>query len=68
MKLRFIDFEDELHDETGRTVDRISDMMINWLRDDLSCQNPYDHINVILEIHPGSGGTEAQTGDMSLRM
>ena len=35
----------------------------------LLLSEPYDHNNAILEIHPGSGGTEAQDwGDMLLRM
>ena len=35
----------------------------------LLLSEPYDHNNAILEIHPGSGGTEAQDwADMLLRM
>ncbi|HGD4312406.1 TPA: peptide chain release factor 2, partial [Streptococcus agalactiae] len=35
----------------------------------LLLSEPYDHNNAILEIHPGSGGTEAQDwGDLLLRM
>ena len=35
----------------------------------LLLSEPYDNNNAILEIHPGSGGTEAQDwGDMLLRM
>ena len=35
----------------------------------LLLSEPYDHNNAVLEIHPGSGGTEAQDwGEMLLRM
>ena len=45
------------------------DMMMTSYEMTLLLSEPYDHNNAILEIHPGSGGTEAQDwGDMLLRM
>ncbi|HEY0222294.1 MAG TPA: PCRF domain-containing protein, partial [Lactovum miscens] len=60
--------DEELHKEleemTKELIDKISAFEI-----DILLNKPYDHMNAIVEIHPGSGGTEAQDwGSMLMRM
>ena len=52
-------------------VDKLSelDKLMTSYEMTLLLSEPYDHNNAILEIHPGSGGTEAQDwGEMLMRM
>ncbi len=59
---------ESVHDELVEQLTEL-DMMMTSYEMTLLVQEPYDHNNAILEIHPGSGGTEAQDwGDMLLRM
>ncbi|MBJ8325213.1 peptide chain release factor 2 [Streptococcus pacificus] len=54
--------------ELEETLDKLEKMMTSYEMT-LLLSEPYDSSNAILEIHPGSGGTEAQDwGDMLLRM
>ncbi|MCR8967694.1 peptide chain release factor 2 [Streptococcus zalophi] len=54
--------------ELEETLNKLDKMMISYEMT-LLLSEPYDSNNAILEIHPGSGGTEAQDwGDMLLRM
>lgn len=61
--------EDEsVHDELVAQLAELDKIMTSYEMT-LLLSEPYDHNNAILEIHPGSGGTEAQDwGDMLLRM
>lgn len=61
--------EDEsLRDDVTALLAELDQMMTSYEMT-LLLSEPYDHNNAILEIHPGSGGTEAQDwGDMLLRM
>ena len=50
------------------TLEKLDKIMTSYEMT-LLLSEPYDHNNAILEIHPGSGGTEAQDwADMLLRM
>ncbi|MFV0556039.1 MAG: peptide chain release factor 2 [Lactovum sp.] len=54
----------ELEESTLELSKKISSFEL-----DILLNQPYDHMNAILEIHPGSGGTEAQDwGSMLMRM
>lgn len=76
---------EELHEETELYLEMLAeddsveadltdsltelDRLLTGYEMTLLLSEPYDHSNAILEIHPGSGGTEAQDwGDMLLRM
>lgn len=61
--------EDEsVKDELIQLLAKLDKIMIAYEME-LLLSEPYDHNNAILEIHPGSGGTEAQDwGNMLLRM
>ncbi|TWS94231.1 peptide chain release factor 2 [Streptococcus sp. sy018] len=61
--------EDEsLLEELSNNLTQLEQMMTSYEMT-LLLSEPYDSNNAILEIHPGSGGTEAQDwGDMLLRM
>lgn len=57
-----------MHDELVAQLAELDKIMTSYEMT-LLLSEPYDHNNAILEIHPGSGGTEAQDwGDMLLRM
>ncbi len=57
-----------IQNELEDSLNRLDKMMISYEMT-LLLSEPYDSNNAILEIHPGSGGTEAQDwGDMLLRM
>ena len=60
--------DDSLQDELETSLAELSTIMTSYEMT-LLLSEPYDQNNAILEIHPGSGGTEAQDwGDMLLRM
>ncbi len=61
--------EDEsLLEELSDSLTRLEGLMTSYEMT-LLLSEPYDRNNAILEIHPGSGGTEAQDwGDLLLRM
>ncbi|WP_125457007.1 peptide chain release factor 2 [Streptococcus oralis] len=66
--LDFLAEDESVHDELVEQLTELDKMMTNYEMT-LLLSEPYDHNNAILEIHPGSGGTEAQDwGDMLLRM
>ena len=66
--LDFLAEDESVHDELVEQLTELDKMMTNYEMT-LLVSEPYDHNNAILEIHPGSGGTEAQDwGDMLLRM
>ncbi|MCY7065051.1 peptide chain release factor 2 [Streptococcus oralis] len=66
--LDFLAEDESVHDELVEQLTELDKMMANYEMT-LLLSEPYDHNNAILEIHPGSGGTEAQDwGDMLLRM
>lgn len=63
-----LDEDESLQEELENTLDELDKMMTSYEMN-LLLSEPYDQNNAILEIHPGSGGTEAQDwGDMLLRM
>ena len=66
--LDFLAEDESVHDELVEQLTELDKMMTSCEMT-LLLSEPYDHNNAILEIHPGSGGTEAQDwGDMLLRM
>ena len=66
--LDFLVEDDSVHDELVEQLSELDKMMTSYEMT-LLLSETYDHNNAILEIHPGSGGTEAQDwGDMLLRM
>ncbi|MDO4635422.1 MAG: peptide chain release factor 2 [Streptococcus sp.] len=66
--LEMISEDDSLKEELEEVLDNLK-KIISTYEMNLLLSEPYDHNNAILEIHPGSGGTEAQDwGDMLLRM
>ena len=66
--LDFLAEDESVHDELVEQLIELDKMMTSYEMT-LLLSEPYDHNNAILEIHPGSGGTEAQDwGDMLLRM
>ena len=66
--LDFLAEDASVQEELEEKLDELDKMMGSYEMT-LLLSEPYDHNNAILEIHPGSGGTEAQDwGDMLLRM
>ena len=66
--LDFLVEDESVRDELVEQLIELDKMMTSYEMT-LLLSEPYDHNNAILEIHPGSGGTEAQDwGDMLLRM
>ena len=66
--LDFLVEDESVRDELVEQLTELDKMMTSYEMT-LLLSEPYDHNNAILEIHPGSGGTEAQDwGDMLLRM
>ena len=66
--LDFLAEAESVHYDLVEQLTELDKMMTNYEMT-LLLSEPYDHNNAILEIHPGSGGTEAQDwGDMLLRM
>ena len=66
--LDFLAEDESVREELIEQLGTLYQMMTSYEMT-LLLSEPYDHNNAILEIHPGSGGTEAQDwGDMLLRM
>ena len=66
--LDFLAEDDSVQEELEEKLADLDKMMTSYEMT-LLLSEPYDNNNAILEIHPGSGGTEAQDwGDMLLRM
>ena len=66
--LDFLAEDESVYEELVEQLSELDKMMTSYEMT-LLLSEPYDHNNAILEIHPGSGGTEAQDwGDMLLRM
>ena len=66
--LDFLAEDDSVQEELEEKLAELEKMMTSYEMT-LLLSEPYDNNNAILEIHPGSGGTEAQDwGDMLLRM
>ncbi|MGT2910616.1 peptide chain release factor 2 [Streptococcus cameli] len=64
----FLAEDESVHDELVENLAELEKMMASYEMT-LLLSEPYDHNNAILEIHPGSGGTEAQDwGEMLMRM
>ena len=66
-----LEFAAEDPDSKAELEDNLSELegIMSQYEMTLLLSDPYDSHNAILEIHPGSGGTEAQDwGDMLLRM
>lgn len=64
----FLAEDDSVRDELVEKLSELDKLMSNYEMT-LLLSEPYDHNNAILEIHPGSGGTEAQDwGEMLMRM
>lgn len=63
-----LDEDESLLGELVEGLERLNQLMTSYEMT-LLLSEPYDSNNAILEIHPGSGGTEAQDwGDLLLRM
>ena len=59
-----VDMREELSQELGKLSAKMQAYELEML-----LNQPYDHFNALLEIHPGSGGTESQDwGSMLMRM
>ncbi|MEX2805705.1 peptide chain release factor 2 [Streptococcus sp. H31] len=66
--LEMLPEDSSLQKELEEKLAELAKIMANYEMT-LLLSEPYDHNNAVLEIHPGSGGTEAQDwGDMLLRM
>ena len=62
------DADAEMQAELATELDKLASKMQAYELEMLLNQ-PYDHMNALLEIHPGSGGTESQDwGSMLMRM
>lgn len=60
--------DEEMQAELENNLENLGKVIENYELEILLNQ-PYDHMNAILEIHPGSGGTESQDwGSMLMRM
>ena len=66
--LEMLEEDDSVKDDLEDSLEKLDRIMTSYEMT-LLLSEPYDHNNAILEIHPGSGGTEAQDwADMLLRM
>ena len=66
--LEMLEEDASVQGDLEETLAKLDKMMTSYEMT-LLLSEPYDNNNAILEIHPGSGGTEAQDwGDMLLRM
>ena len=64
----FLAEDESVYEELVDKLTELDKLMTNYEMT-LLLSEPYDHNNAILEIHPGSGGTEAQDwGEMLMRM
>lgn len=64
----FLAEDESVRDELVEKLAELDKLMASYEMT-LLLSEPYDHNNAILEIHPGSGGTEAQDwGEMLMRM
>lgn len=60
--------DEDMHAELEENIAKL-DKVIDDYELNILLVGPYDHMNAILEIHPGSGGTESQDwGSMLMRM
>ena len=57
--LNFLTEDESVQGELEEKLDELEKMMTSYEMT-LLLSEPYDNNNAILEIHPGSGGTEAQ--------
>ena len=57
--LEFLSEDESVHEELEEKLIELDKMMTSYEMT-LLLSEPYDNNNAILEIHPGSGGTEAQ--------
>ena len=57
--LEMLDEDDSIQAELEETLEKLDKIMTSYEMT-LLLSEPYDRNNAILEIHPGSGGTEAQ--------
>lgn len=57
--LEMLEEDDSVQEELEETLEKLDKIMTSYEMT-LLLFDPYDHNNAILEIHPGSGGTEAQ--------
>ena len=66
--LEMLEEDDSVQEELEETLEKLDKIMTSYEMT-LLLSEPYDHNNAILEIHPGSGGTEAQDwAEMLFRM
>ncbi|WP_303974384.1 peptide chain release factor 2 [Streptococcus merionis] len=66
--LEMLSEDESVREDIAELLSELEQMMTSYEMT-LLLSEPYDHNNAILEIHPGSGGTEAQDwGDMLFRM
>ncbi|WP_167547772.1 peptide chain release factor 2 [Streptococcus halichoeri] len=66
--LEMLDEDESVKDELQASLAELAKILTHYEMT-LLLSEPYDHNNAILEIHPGSGGTEAQDwADMLFRM
>lgn len=66
--LEMLDEDESVKEELEASLEKLDQILASYEMT-LLLSEPYDHNNAILEIHPGSGGTEAQDwADMLFRM